>query len=305
MKRHLFFSAVGCSLLLNLGCQAPKGGTEEVQKLEARVAALEQKVEALSSAPAAPSAAPSASNSPSSSEASASASSSASATPSSAHAGSDTLWQELSYESLPNAEKLKEIISLGFLPKAGISDQKAIEGELNRGQYVALLVEMNNLLAEPAGQIRLAREGDGQAFEDVPSSHPYYKYIQGMVDAGYVIGFNEKSFQPDKALTREEMVAIAAKRDFDFDGYDGKYHWDNYMPFTDKNDIAPKYRDAVSKDFGANDRSSLKQAFGELKLFHPKKPVRAYEAVLSLEGVGEYSHYTYNEMIKKSMNKPE
>ena len=280
------------------GCQSPAGQSPRLEQLESRVASLETKIESLEQ---------SASQQVAENSESPEASSTPAATPTSPAiepspaSGENALWKTLDFANLPSPEVLKEITSLGFLPKAGITDQTGLEGELTRGQYVALLVEMNNLLQEPNQRIRLAREGDGQAFDDVSSSHPYYKYIQGMVDAGYVIGFNEKSFQPDKTLTREEMVAIAAKRDFDFNGLDSKYYWDNYAPFTDKNDIAPKYRDAVAKDYGETTNSNLRQAFGELKLFHPKKTVKVFEAILSLQGVGGYSTYRYEEKVSEAL----
>lgn len=302
MKRTLSASFLALAVTFS-GCQAPGDNSAQIQQLETRVAALEKKLSEISSAT------PSVSEVPSSSATQTPAGEvtpSVGGTPAqnSDSTASSDLWKTLNYDDLPSPEILKEIVSLGFLPKVGVTDQKGFSGDLTRGQYVALLVEMNNLMHEPNNQIRLAREGSGQAFEDVPPSHPYYKYIQGMVDAGYVIGFNEKSFQPDKPLTREEMVAIAAKRDLNFDGFDAAYYWENYTPFTDKNDIAPKYRESVSKDFGEGARSNLKQAFGELKLFHPKKNVKLYEALLSLQGVGDYSSYTYEQKTKEAMEKP-
>lgn len=300
MKISLVIGVVSWSLI-GLGCQGAVEPSAQVQQFESRLIALEKRVEEMASAPTKlPSAAvtPSGSATPGSSTTPIT---NETTSPNGSSSLGQPLWQALSYDSLPSPEKLKELVSLGTLAKANITDQKGFEGELTRGQYVALVVEMNNLLHDSDQQIRLARDGDGQAFDDVPSSHPYYKYIQGMVDAGYVIGFNEKTFQPDKLLAREEMVAIAAKRDYTFDGFDAKYYWEHHTPFTDKNDIAPKYREAVSKDFGESSHSNLKQSFGDLKLFHPKKAVRAYEALLSTEGVGGHSVYTYNELVKKAM----
>lgn len=304
MKYPLLIGVISCSLI-GLGCQGSTEPSAQVQQLETRVIALEKKVEELISAPAKATTS-SATATPGSSvtahpDSSGTPSAVGASSPNDSATAGQLLWQTLSYDSLPSPEKLKELVSLGALAKINVADQKAFEGELTRGQYVALLVEMNNLLHDSEQQIRLARDGDGQAFDDVPPSHSFYKYIQGMVDAGYVIGFNEKTFQPDKTLTREEMVAIAAKRDYNFDGFDAKYTWEHHTPFTDKNDIAPKYREAVSKDFYETSRSNLKQSFGELKLFHPKKTVRVYEALLSTEGVGDHSVYTYNELVQKAM----
>lgn len=288
------------SFIFVAGCQAPNDYSAQIQSLETRLAAVEKQlasgvVPVVSSPAESP-----AVSSPSPSAASATPSQVASPAASTDH----DLWKQLSYDSLPTPNVLKELVSLGFLPKAGITNQAELEAGLTRGQYVALLVEMNNLMHESDGQIRLARDGDGQTFDDVPASHPYYKYIQGMVNAGYVIGFHEKSFQPDKPLTREEMIAIAAKRDYDFQGFDSNYHWEHYIAYTDKNDIAPKYREAINRDDSAREHSNLREAFGESKLLHPKKEVRAYEAVLTLQKVGDYSVYRYNDLVNEAMGRP-
>lgn len=299
MKNSMTVALVASCLFLNSGCQTPTDHSAQIQSLESRLAAVEKQLADGAARPGDTQVVATSSPSPSLGASATPTSAEATSTP---NAGGD-LWKQLSYDTLPTPERLQEIVSLGFLPKAGITNQAEFEGGLTRGQYIALMVEMNNLLHEPASQIRLAREGDGQTFDDVPSSHPYYKYIQGMVDAGYVIGFNEKTFQPDKALTREELVAIMAKRDYDFKHFDSKYYWENYLKFTDKGDIAPKYREAICKDDGQNERSNLREAFGELKLFHPKKEARVYEAVLSLYQIGNYSHYRYQDLVAKGMGK--
>lgn len=300
MKLHLAPAFVCCVLLFS-GCQGGAGSTAQVQELESRVSSLEKRFDDLAKSEAKVSVAISSSATPAPSPVeTTSASSSLAPVSVATPAQSSLLWQTLKYDSLPSPEILKRAVSLGFLPKAGISTQEGFEGEITRGQYLAMLVEMNNLMCGDAGAIRLAQDGDGQAFTDVPSSHPYYSYIQGMVDGGYVIGFDEKSFQPDKQLTREEMVAIVAKRDYTFEDFDKKYFWDNYAPFTDKNDIAPKYRDAITKDSSHGSGSHLNYAFGEAKLFRPKKNVKAYEALLSLQSLGGFGEITFNSITDKT-----
>lgn len=299
MKRIQAIAAISLTVFLTSGCGNNSDQSSKIQSLETRVVELEKQVKELAGRPAPAAATASAPT------AAATASPDASASPQvgeSPAVKGEALWQTLAFDSLPSPQILKEVASLGFLPKAGITDQKTFEGELTRGQYIALLVEMNNALHEPTDQIRLAREG--QAFEDVPPSHPYYKYIQGMVDGGYVIGFDEKKFQPDKKLTREELVAIAAKRDFDFKDFNVEHNWSYYVSFTDKKDVAPKYQAAIARDMSVSEsNSNLKQAFGDQKLFHPKRNVRAYEAVLTLPGVGSHSMYTYEQKVKQAMGK--
>lgn len=303
MKTLMTASLASLCLFLGTGCQSPAtpdSSTKKTAELEARIASLEAKVEVLvagqnvqqaAAAPLSPvaSVSPTTSSTPSESA------------PEEASESDVPLWKSLNFETLPSETRLKEISSLGFLPKAGIVDQKTFEGGLTRGQYVALLVEMNNTVHYETNKIRLAREGDGQTFEDVPPSHPYYKYIQGMVDGGFVIGFDEKTFQPEKPLTREEMVAIVSKRDYTFKDYKPDFDWKHRVKFTDKEEVAPKYREAIAKDATAGNRSNLAEAFGELKTFSPKKEVRAYEAILSLTGLGSYPGSHYNKLVKEAM----
>lgn len=305
MKTRIASTIICCSLF-SFGCQAPPNATTEVQQLETRVASLEKRVEELAGGSAAqpqPLSSPTALNTPSSVASPGLAASPSAQTGAAGDSTGRPLWQTLNFKSLPSPERLERAVSLGFLPELGISTQAAFEGDLTRGQYVAMLVEMNNAISDETGKVRLAREGGAQAFVDVPSSHPYYKYIQGMVDAGYVIGFNETSFQPDKQLTREEMVAIAAKRNHNFADFDAAYYWENYAPFTDKADIAPKYRDALTRDYSESSNSSLKKAFGELKLLHPKQNVKVYEALLSVIGIGGNGEYMYERLSDEAMGK--
>lgn len=312
MKTRVTASIASLCLFLGSGCQspAPTDSSAQIGQLEARIASLEAKVEVLvagqngrqAAEPVAvtPTASPVATSSPDAGSSPSPAFSSETASADIDDSGTP-LWKSLNYDTLPSEQRLKELVSLGFLPKGGIVDQTTFEGGLTRGQYIALLVEMNNTVHNEANKIRLARDGDGQTFDDVPPSHPYYKYIQGMVDSGFVIGFDEKTFQPDKALTREEMVAIVSKRDYSFKDYKSDFHWKHYVKFTDKDDIAPKYRDAIAKDAASGDRSNLSDAFGETKLLHPKRDVRAYEAILSFTRLGDYSGSHYNKLVKEAM----
>ena len=45
-----------------------------------------------------------------------------------------------------------------------------------------------------------------QAFSDINQNHPAYKYVQAFVNAGFAVGYEDKAFKPDQAITREEMI---------------------------------------------------------------------------------------------------
>ncbi|WP_248513573.1 S-layer homology domain-containing protein, partial [Sporosarcina sp. NCCP-2222] len=45
-------------------------------------------------------------------------------------------------------------------------------------------------------------------FKDVSKSHPYYRYIAALVEAGIISGYEDNTFRPDDSLTRAQMAKI-------------------------------------------------------------------------------------------------
>jgi hypothetical protein len=89
----------------------------------------------------------------------------------------------------------KEITDLN---KLGVFDSNSGKFEpmkpITRAQFVTWLVKANNSFYNH--DIRLAESGD-PTFPDVPNTDPNFKYIQGMVNAGYVVGYDDKTFKPN------------------------------------------------------------------------------------------------------------
>jgi hypothetical protein len=152
---------------------------------------------------------------------------------------------------------------------------------ITRGDYVRWLVRANNVYFASDRQIRLPETAGNQTFVDVPPGNPNYKYIQGMADAGLVIGIDAKHFAPDRLLTREELIAI----------YEGRWsNGGNYshiaqiseaqLGFKDDSQIAHQYWDAFNNDHwnGGN----LQRIFGIVGMFHPRQHVTREEAVISV-----------------------
>jgi hypothetical protein len=81
---------------------------------------------------------------------------------------------------------------------------------IKRREFIRWLVKANNVLwaDTPAKKVNLADTTETSVFPDVATSDPDFPYIQGMQDAGYSVGFPDKTFKPDQALTREQMFAI-------------------------------------------------------------------------------------------------
>ena len=161
---------------------------------------------------------------------------------------------------------------------------------LTRATYVRWLVTANNIYfaSNPRKQIRLA-EGSDAVFVDVPPSNPDYKYIQGMADAGYVIGHDKTHFLPNHNITREEMLTILVHRDENGGSGDttaaGQPPNDQY---GDAAQISKVYRQAIHDDgwdMSMNSRFNGTRIFGSAKTLHPQRPVTRGEAAVSLQEI--------------------
>jgi S-layer homology domain len=159
---------------------------------------------------------------------------------------------------------------------------------ITRAEFVGWLVKANNIyyMDTPAQQIRLAE--DGQAtFVDLSATNPDFKYIQGMANAGYVIGVDKTHFRPDDLLTREQMVGIKASRDLG--GASSNVTLDGLQTRVDMTDVAQvnkAYWGPLYDDFSTGTSNNVARVYGSLKTFDPRKPVTRGEAALVLSVFG-------------------
>jgi hypothetical protein len=108
-----------------------------------------------------------------------------------------------------------------------------------------------------------------------------------------VIGYDKTTFRPDKALSREELIAIKCGLDqggvqYKNQGYDEVSRVWNW---TDVRKISPQYLDAIySEHF--NDAKNVDRAFGAVKLFRPQQAVTRGEAAICLWRIGDGSQKT-------------
>lgn len=156
---------------------------------------------------------------------------------------------------------------------------------ITRAEFVRWLVRANNryFQSKPDKQIRLAEAGES-SFTDVQPGHPDYRYIQGMANAGFVIGYDEKTFKPDKFLSREEMIAIKVGPDGALGAQNPSFH-DVAGKFSDARSISKKYYKAIFYDTFSPGQN-IPRVFGKLKTFNPQKEVTRAEAALCLEQIG-------------------
>jgi len=159
---------------------------------------------------------------------------------------------------------------------------------VTRAQFVEWLVRTNNIYMpnNQAKMIRPAETAVGGAFVDVPPSLPAYRYLQGMADAGYVIGVDKTHFVPNRDLTREELIAILVSRDQN--GHAGTVLTKPDGAFVDAAQLSKPYWGAFHDDdwdMSMNSRFNRARIFGSVKTFHPQRPVTREEVAIALQEI--------------------
>nr|WP_198044826.1 S-layer homology domain-containing protein [Lysinibacillus timonensis] len=127
-------------------------------------------------------------------------------------------------------------------------------------------------------------------FKDVPTSHPYHGAIAALANAGYINGFEDGTFGPDKFVTRNHMAIIISKA-FNLEAPAG-----TTLPFSDiypayKNQIAALYANGVTAGnspttFGG----SLNVTRGQLAQF-----------IVKAEKINEVSEFTIEEISNSTI----
>lgn len=201
------------------------------------------------------------------------------------------------------AAQIQDLAKLGvFGPPTGAFNPTAT---ITRGDFARWLVNANNAIwANDPDRIIRPSQSATSSYPDVPTSHPDFTYIQGLYDAGFSVGFPDKTFKPDANLTHEQMIAI--KEAVDRGGLDKYYvsYWSSTMPdWKDKAQINAIFRGPIAEDSGL-DRSVVSQwnlpnfvignvgrAFGAIAMFRPQDPVTRAQAALVLWKMGPHNDH--------------
>jgi hypothetical protein len=202
---------------------------------------------------------------------------------------------------IPGEKQITELAALGvFGTPSGTFNPS---GSITRADFVKWLVLANNaIFANAAGKQIQPSQATTSSYPDVPASHPDFAYIQGMYDAGFAVGFPDKTFKPDALLTREQMIAI--KESVDRGGLQQYYvsNWDATMPdWKDKAQINKIFRGAIAEDSGL-DRTAVvnwshpnlvignvPRTFGAIAMLRPQQTVTRAQAATILWMVGPHT----------------
>jgi hypothetical protein len=116
-----------------------------------------------------------------------------------------------------------------------------------------------------------------------------------MQDAGFSVGFPDKTFRPDAPLTREQMFAI--KNTFDRGSVDPglvkgiDFARNTVMPpWKDKASISKTYVAAIATgNHGGADNFAL--VYGASSLFRPQLAVTRAQAAIAVTVIGDHAFY--------------
>ena len=161
---------------------------------------------------------------------------------------------------------------------------------ITRAEYAQWLFAANNRFYadQAAKRIRPGATGSTPAFQDVPTSHPQYRAIQGLTEAGIIPSAltgnaTAVNFRPDDPLTREVLVLwkvpLDTRSPLPTATPDAvKATWG----FQDAEEIEPLALRAVLADRQTGDFANILRTFGFTTLFQPQKAVTQAEAAAAL-----------------------
>lgn len=158
---------------------------------------------------------------------------------------------------------------------------------LSRGEFVEWLVTLNNqyFSDDATKQFRMPETAE-TTFVDVPQSNTYWKYVQALVDAGFVIGVDPTHFAPDRPITRQEMVAIKYQVDVGAKATpDPSQSASSLAQFVDKDQVSKLYITAIDRDLYDGGTANIQRIWGKTLYLHPTKAVTRGEAAVSLSDI--------------------
>ncbi|WP_009544009.1 S-layer homology domain-containing protein [Crocosphaera subtropica] len=178
--------------------------------------------------------------------------------------------------------EIQQLVQLGVI-ETNSSNFNPLD-PITRGQFVTWLVKAYNQLHDVPIPVGSNRE---LAFSDLSVSHPDFNYIQAAYDAGYIVGFEDGTFQPNNPLTREQMIAL--KSQLDSSGSDSRnadrlrHFASRTMGYTDVEQMSDQYLKYLVFDaWNAAGSKNFVRVYGQTRIYSPKRPVTRAEAAILL-----------------------
>lgn len=196
-----------------------------------------------------------------------------------------------------NVVDLTEDSSLQQLMRLNIissTDKLDAYQTISRREYARWLFKTNNILYANTNSklIRLANPQSKPIFADVSNNDPDFGIIQGLAEAGLIPSSLTQdptaiAFNPDKPLTREDLISWKVPLDFrqklpnaTLDSI--KETWG----FQDVNQTKPQVWAELYVDWQNGEHANIRKAFGYITLFQPQKTVTYGEAAAVINSFG-------------------
>jgi len=196
----------------------------------------------------------------------------------------------------PDEDLVEGLARLGILPQG--SGHFVPDQPIERGDYAMWLVRANDIIwrDEPSRRIYLSEDQIGSAtpsFTDIQANVAQFPYIQGMVESGYIVGFDQGAYDYARSITREHVVllragimlgtenVVAPPEDFPHLRIALKAY------LADADHVTDEYLKAVLADLTQPECDTISLAFGDdIEELNPRKTVTRREAARTLANIG-------------------
>lgn len=188
-------------------------------------------------------------------------------------------------DKLSTTPMIKDLANLGVFND--MPDEFKPYEKITRAEYVTWLFNAHNAMAKTAeDKIQLAPSFNA-GFTDMTKDHPAYPYVAAMANAGYSVGYSDKTFKPENPITREEMIVMKVGVDMGKTYGADAAQMATIWKFSDADKIDASATGYILADFYV-DNSNLLRAFGKVGTFHPKQAVLRHEAAATLWQFGQF-----------------
>jgi hypothetical protein len=185
---------------------------------------------------------------------------------------------------------IEELSKLGIFD--GMSNDFEPDHTITRGEYVTWLYKSYNRLMPIDKQIHFAASAP-PFFKDLKADNPSYKYVQALANAGFSVGYEDKTFRADQPINREEMIGLKIGVDCGktFEPYRGQMAF--VWKFSDSKDIDERFTGYIHQDYYVSGPygSNIQRAFGKLGQFRAKAPCTRAEAAGTLWQIGQFGDW--------------
>lgn len=185
---------------------------------------------------------------------------------------------------------IEELSAIGLFD--GSSNNFEPDKKISRGEYAKWLFNASNALLPLDKQIHMAPSAP-PFFSDLNASDPNYKYVQALANAGYSVGYDDKTFKGNQPITREEMISMKVGVDGGktFEPYRGQMAF--VWKFSDSKDVDERFTGYIHQDYYTSGTygSNIQRAFGKVGTFHPKTAATRAEAAGTLWQIGQFGDH--------------